>query len=789
MFETCRSMTGASSLGALVVAFSLVLLPACSSTSGGSGPEPGTDGAAQGDAADAAGDAADGGVTTSLDGESFDGPLTDASPDATGSMEVDASPDATGSIEADGSADVTSADAASADASAEDGGGLAMDAAQDSGGSAADAPEDDGGPGSDAEAPDGADSGCASQLVVTAVSGPSNLSVSAECAGSAGTNPNAPGVIGSQQITIRNPNASPVSWTAQVSTTYFSIDNQGGTLDQDETATVTVSAVALSTYPPSTTVSDTVLVTEGTTAGCVHTFPIQEGFLGYFFTPPTLDFGNVALTTTSSSMHVTANFTGGPYSAGVLSASPSPEFSGSVTRGTTPITGLDVTFSPAALGLRQGTVTFSGANDPVCTAPIALTGTGTNGSCASAPTGSPCLTAGVCVESACTTQLHATGSDFAFTPGSSLTTTVGTVTDALTSDTASSLSVSIAWGDGSTSAGVVSGTASPFTLSGTHTYASAALVSGTVTVTDSTTGNSATTTFAAGPQITVTPYSTGANYPAGIASGSDGNLWFPADQKIYYATTSGVVSHFIDTQIYTQDDSSILQDIVLGPDGNVWYATGGGVDRSTPTGTIATFSTTGAPGWFTASSSAVWFTEEDIDKVASLSSSGTLSEFPVTAQSSPQAIAFGADGNVWFWEAAAQNIGRMSTTGGNLSEFPASTTTNVSVSAMIAGPDGNVWLATSESSFIRVAPDETITTFPIPGATGNAGGGLAIDGNGDLWTTSWNFYWLARITTSGTVSVYFVPNLSLGAITSGSDGNLWAIDTATAQVVRITLPP
>jgi len=480
----------------------------------------------------------------------------------------------------------------------------------------------------------------------------------------------------------------------------------------------------------------------------------------------------------------------GEYFAGTLSASPSPEFSGSVSVGTGPITGLDVTFSPAALGARTGTVSFTGYMEPVCTPPIQATGTGTAGSCASASPGTPCLTSGVCVNGTCTTQLLATGNDFSFSAGSSLTTTVGTVTDALTSDSAAALSVSMAWGDGTTSAGVVSGSSSPFTLSGTHTYASASLVTGSVTVTDSSTGNTATAAFAAGPQITVTPYSTGADYPAGIASGSDGNLWFPAVGKVYYGTTSGVVSSFTDPGIQTTTQgSSLVQDIVLGPDGNVWYAAEGSVDRCSPAGTTASFTPTGQPFAFAASTSAVWFTESETDKVASISPSGTINEFSLAFQSSPQAIAFGADGNVWFFEEGSQNIGRMSTTDGGLSEFPASTTSNVSVSAMITGPDGNVWLA-ADSSFIKVAPNETITTYPIPGASyGRATGGIAVDSNGDLWTTSFGQYWLARITTSGTVSVYFAPNLSLGAITSGSDGNLWAIDTSTAQLVRITLPP
>jgi len=80
-------------------------------------------------------------------------------------------------------------------------------------------------------------------------------------------------------------------------------------------------------------------------------------------------------------MHIAATWTGGLYSAGTLSASPSPEFSGSTVSGSTGlVTGLDVTFTPAALGARSGTVSFVGYMDPVCTPPNSLTGTGIAGS-------------------------------------------------------------------------------------------------------------------------------------------------------------------------------------------------------------------------------------------------------------------------------------------------------------------------------------------------------------------------------------------------------------------------
>ena len=50
-------------------------------------------------------------------------------------------------------------------------------------------------------------------------------------------------------------------------------------------------------------------------------------------------------------------------------------------------------------------------------------------------------------------------------------TTVASFTDSNTSDTASGFSATITWGDGSSSAGMVSGANGSFTVTGGHTYA------------------------------------------------------------------------------------------------------------------------------------------------------------------------------------------------------------------------------------------------------------------------------------------------------------------------------
>ena len=71
----------------------------------------------------------------------------------------------------------------------------------------------------------------------------------------------------------------------------------------------------------------------------------------------------------------------------------------------------------------------------------------------------------------------------------------------------------------------------------------------------------------------------------------------------------------------------------------------------------------------------------------------TITEFPIpTANSSAHAIAAGPDGNLWFSEASANAIGRI-TTAGVLTDFPmfAIPAPNGFPHGIAAGSDGNLW--------------------------------------------------------------------------------------------------
>jgi uncharacterized repeat protein (TIGR01451 family) len=90
----------------------------------------------------------------------------------------------------------------------------------------------------------------------------------------------------------------------------------------------------------------------------------------------------------------------------------------------------------------------------------------------------------------------------------------------------------------------------------------------------------------------------------------------------------------------------------------------GGIARAAPTGTVTEFPllTTGSEPFGIAAGpdGNLWFTESIANQIGRITPQGTVTEFPVpTASSGPSGIAAGPDGNLWFTEQFANQIGRV----------------------------------------------------------------------------------------------------------------------------------
>lgn len=147
--------------------------------------------------------------------------------------------------------------------------------------------------------------------------------------------------------------------------------------------------------------------------------------------------------------------------------------------------------------------------------------------------------------------------------------------------------------------------------------------------------------------------------PAGIAAGSDGNLWFTDEGSndegknlIGRITPAGTITEF---PIPTLKSNPVA--IALGSDGNMWFTQTGSetIGRIAPTGAIAEFAvpgTSGALGGITLGPDGnIWFTgTPEIDPIGWISPTGAVHTLPAGTLSGafPSGIATGQDGNIWF---------------------------------------------------------------------------------------------------------------------------------------------
>ena len=140
------------------------------------------------------------------------------------------------------------------------------------------------------------------------------------------------------------------------------------------------------------------------------------------------------------------------------------------------------------------------------------------------------------------------------------------------------------------------------------------------------------------------------------------------------------------------------------------------------------------------------FAEQDGNKIGRITTSGSITEYPIpTSKSSPESIATGPDGALWFTEIGANKIGRI-TTGGAVTEFPIPSP-NVDPGGIAAGPDGALWFTEILNATIgRITTTGRITEFAIS-ASSSSPYQLAAGADGALWFTDFGTNSIGRITT------------------------------------------
>jgi virginiamycin B lyase len=131
---------------------------------------------------------------------------------------------------------------------------------------------------------------------------------------------------------------------------------------------------------------------------------------------------------------------------------------------------------------------------------------------------------------------------------------------------------------------------------------------------------------------------------------------------------------------------------------------------------------------------------------AAPSAVGTITEFSLPVFTGPWGIAAGPDTNLWFTEAAANGIGRI-TPAGVITEYPIPTAGSRSW-GITAGPDGNLWFTEFLGNNIaRITTMGIVTEYPIP-TPGSEPYGIAPGPDGKLWFTEYFKYKIGALRPS-----------------------------------------
>jgi streptogramin lyase len=306
---------------------------------------------------------------------------------------------------------------------------------------------------------------------------------------------------------------------------------------------------------------------------------------------------------------------------------------------------------------------------------------------------------------------------------------------------------------------------------------------------------------------TVVEYHKGiTGYPQNIVSGPDGNMWFT--ETVGGSAWVGKVTH---DGVVTEYSNVVIHDppggIASGSDGNVWYAGNASIGKITPSG-VATEYTAGLsihanPASLVAGPDGnLWFVEPLLDQIGKITPAGVVTEYkdlPTSdGQNSPTAITAGPDGNLWFIQTGIPNnegtpgdsIGKI-TPAGAVTLYPYPGALQYLIPTQIAsGPDGNIWVApypltTSQPTIAKVTTQGVVTEFPagVIDPKQERPFGISAGPDGNVWYTQsgYDVQQICSITPAGRVTSYtqgLLYYIQLNKITNGGDGYLWFTNSA-----------
>jgi len=195
----------------------------------------------------------------------------------------------------------------------------------------------------------------------------------------------------------------------------------------------------------------------------------------------------------------------------------------------------------------------------------------------------------------------------------------------------------------------------------------------------------------------------------------------------------------------------------------------------------------------------VWFVENRGGRFGRITPAGKITDFStgsgISANSNPAEITPGPDGNLWFTEENPSRVARLKVTGPGgptATEFSAGITPGSQPEGITAAPDGNLWFTEFSGSRIgRISTSGVVKEFGAGLTAGSMPLGIAAGPDNFLWFTTLRFpnNPVVRMDLLGTPAEFtqgITPNSEPARIVRGSDGNMWFSEQTKNTIGRIT---
>ncbi|HSZ69455.1 MAG TPA: IPT/TIG domain-containing protein [Solirubrobacteraceae bacterium] len=251
-----------------------------------------------------------------------------------------------------------------------------------------------------------------------------------------------------------------------------------------------------------------------------------------------------------------------------------------------------------------------------------------------------------------------------------------------------------------------------------------------------------------------------------------------------------------------------LMSIAPGPEEHLWFSstTGSvsGLGQMTTAGTILheyTLSEQDFPEAIAEGADHnMWFTEWNKSKIGRITPSGTITEYALPEGREPFDIVKGPDGNMWFTEQGQGTswgkIGKI-TTAGVITEYALPEVANEPVPVDItAGPEESLWftlayrLTGGAAKIDKITTAGAITEYKLPKCVeyDEDPYGITEGPDGNLWYTQVTCDKIGKMTPAGVFTEYKAGPEEPREITAGSDGDLWytAWGNDSSHVIKMT---